>query len=403
MIESIVLVGGGLAAAWCARTLRQEGYEGRLILVGEEPHLPYDRPPLSKEFLRGEQPRARLDILPAAFYEQNHIEVHLGRRATRLEVPERRLHLDDGTRLTYDRLLLCTGGSPRRLRLPGAELEGLHYLRTVDDSQRLAEKLRPGRRAVLIGTGFIGLELAASFRKKGLLVVGIDVLPLPLEPILGPEVGRFFADMHRAEGVELRLGERVERLEGQGRLQRVVTDRGAYECDFAVAGIGIIPNLDLVQGTPLETGNGLLVDAFCRTNVPEIFAAGDIANMAHPRLGRRLRVEHWQSAMLQGAAAARAMLDRGKPYEELPWFWTDQYNVNVQTIGHVEKPGPVVLRGEPQSRSFCAFYLEEGRLHMALTCNRPKEQRAARRLIEARIPVTPEQLADESVDLRTLA
>ncbi|MDW8009840.1 MAG: FAD-dependent oxidoreductase [Chloroflexota bacterium] len=400
--STVVIVGANLAGGRAAEALRKEGFDGRIFLVGEEPHPPYERPPLSKEYLRGEMPREELFVQPESFWAEQEIELLMGVRAVSLDLAHKRVELSSGERLSFDKLLLATGGRVRRLEVPGADLEGIHYLRTVDDSEALARELRPGRRLAIVGAGFIGSEVAASAREKGLEVTMIEVLPLPLQKALGPEVGRIYADIHRQHGVELVLGEGVERFEGDSRLQAVVTSTGRrIECDLALVGVGIVPATELAEAAGLAVDNGIVVNEFCQTSHPDVYAAGDVANFYSPVLGRRLRVEHWHNAQNQGVAAARSML-RGEPYAEVPWFWSDQYDLNMQYVGFADAWDRVVFRGDVEARRFTAFYLRQGRLEAALAINRPRDIRAARELIQARAALDPERLADESQDLRSL-
>jgi 3-phenylpropionate/trans-cinnamate dioxygenase ferredoxin reductase subunit len=400
--STVVIVGANLAGGRAAEALRKEGFDGRIFLVGEEPHPPYERPPLSKEYLRGEMPREELFVQPESFWAEQEIELLMGVRAVSLDLAHKRVELSSGERLSFDKLLLATGGRVRRLEVPGADLEGIHYLRTVDDSEALARELRPGRRLAIVGAGFIGSEVAASAREKGLEVTMIEVLPLPLQKALGPEVGRIYADIHRQHGVELVLGEGVERFEGDSRLQAVVTSTGRrIECDLALVGVGIVPATELAEAVGLTVDNGIVVNEFCQTSHPDVYAAGDVANFYSPVLGRRLRVEHWHNAQNQGMAAARSML-RGEPYAEVPWFWSDQYDLNMQYVGFADAWDRLVFRGDVEARRFTAFYLRQGRLQAALAINRPRDIRAARELIQARAALDPERLADESQDLRSL-
>lgn len=402
--ETFVIVGANLCGGRAAETLRKEGFQGRLVLVGAEPERPYERPPLSKEFLRGEEEREKIFLQPPDFYREQEIELRLGVRANRIDVRERAVELDGGERLAFDKLLIATGGRVRRLPVPGANTEGVYYLRTVEESDRIAAELKEGRRAVVIGAGFIGSEVAASARMKGLEVTVLEMTDVPLERVLGAEIGGIFADVHRDQGVDMRLGARVERLEGGGRVERVVTADGqAIECDFVVVGVGIDPETDLVEGTGIEVENGILVDEHCRTNVEGIFAAGDVANFVSPVLGERIRVEHWDNAQKQGPAAAKNMLGADEPYAEVPWFWSDQYDFNVQYVGHASAWDEVVMRGDVSERRFAAFYLRDGRLRAALAIGRPRDISGARTIIREGVPVTADQLRDEDVDLRKLA
>ncbi len=401
--ETYVIVGANLCGGRAAETLRQEGFEGRLVLVGAERERPYERPPLSKEYLRGEEERVKIFLRPPDFYEEQEIELRLGVRAERLDVKERTVELDGGERLAYDKLLLATGGRVRRLPVPGADMEGVYYLRTVDDSERIAAELRPGRRAVVVGAGFIGSEVAASARVKGLEVTVLEAAETPLLKALGPEMGGIYAEIHREHGIDLRLECRLDRLEGSRRVECVtMADGEKVECDFVVVGVGIDPETALVEGSGIATEDGIVVDECCRTNVAGVFAAGDVARTFNPVLEERIRVEHWANAQNQGAAAAKCMLGRDEPYAEVPWFWSDQYDINMQYVGHASAWDEVVLRGDVSGRRFSAFYLKEGRLRATMALNRPRDIAASRALIRTGAPVDAKQLRDEEVDLRTL-
>jgi 3-phenylpropionate/trans-cinnamate dioxygenase ferredoxin reductase subunit len=403
-METIAIVGANLAGGRAAEALREQGFDGRLVLVGAEPQRPYERPPLSKEYLWGETTEDRIYLRPPEFYAEQRIELWLGVRASRLEPASHVLELDDGRRLTYDGLLIATGASPRRLSIPGADLDGVVYLRTVDDARELLRRMGAARRVVIVGAGFIGAEVAAACRRAGLEVVALEAAPVPLERALGREVGRIYAEIHRAHGVDLQTGESVAALRGHGAVEQVVTASGAaFECDFAVIGVGVAPEVGWLAGSGVELQNGVLVDEFCRTNVPGVYAAGDVANWWHPTLGERLRVEHFDNAQNQGVAAARNMLGQREPYAPVPYFWSDQYGLSLQYVGHASGQDQVVLRGRVDDSSWSAFFLRDGRLRAALAVNRFKDLSAARQLIARQTAVEPGQLADEGVDLRILA
>lgn len=401
--ETYVIVGANLCGGRAAETLRQEGFDGRLVLVGAERERPYERPPLSKEYLRGEEERVKIFLRPPEFYEEQEIELRLGVRAQRLDVKQRTVELEGGERLAYDKLLIATGGRVRRLEVPGADMEGVYYLRTVEDSERIAAELQPGRRAVVVGAGFIGSEVAASARVKGLEVTVLEAAKTPLLKALGLEMGGIYAEIHREQGIDLRLECRLDRLEGSRRVECVVmADGEKVECDFVVVGVGIDPETALVEGSGIATNDGIVVDECCRSNVEGVFAAGDVARFFNPLLGERIRVEHWANAGNQGAAAAKCMLGREEPYAEVPWFWSDQYDINMQYAGHASAWDEVVLRGDVPGRKFSAFYLKDGRLRATMALNRPRDIAASRALIRAGAPVDAKQLRDEEVDLRTL-
>ncbi len=402
--QTFVIVGANLCGGRAAETLRQEAFKGRVVLIGEDPEPPYERPPLSKEYLRGDSPRERLFIHPPGFYDEQQIELRLGVRATRLDLQARAVELAGGESISFDRLLLATGGRERRLSVPGSDLEGIYYLRTLADSERLAQELQPGRRLVVVGAGFIGGEIASSARAKGLEVTVLEMAPVPLERVLGEEMGRLYSQFPREHGVELLTGEAIARFEGSGRVERAVGASGrAIDCDLAVAGVGIDPATELAEEAGLACENGVVADECCETSVEGVFAAGDVARFYHPVLGERLRVEHWANAQNQGVAAAKNMLGRREPYEELPWFWSDQYDLKLQYVGHATAWDRVVVRGDVAGRSFSAFYLQDGRLRATLTVNRFKDIRPSRELIKQGAPVDARKLQDEAVELKTLA
>jgi 3-phenylpropionate/trans-cinnamate dioxygenase ferredoxin reductase subunit len=404
MPPSFVVVGACLAGAPAAATLRQEGFDGDITLIGAEPQLPYERPPLSKRYLRGETRFEQALVHPAAFYDAHRIDTLLGVRATRVEPAARVVHLQSGRRVRYDKLLIATGVRNRRVPIPGLDLEGVLDLRSVGDADALRRHAGAGTRAVVIGLGFIGCEVAASLRQMGVDVVAIESAPTPLFRVLGKDVGAVVAAMHSEKGVDTIFGDLVTRFEGHGRVERVVTRNGRrLECDFAVIGVGVEPAVDFLAGSGIGLDNGILVDEQCRTTVADIYAAGDVANHIHPVFGRRMRVEHWQNAVQQGAAAARSMLGAGAPYDAIHWFWSDQYDANLQYAGfHLEWDG-FVVRGSLEQRSFVAFYLNQGRLDAVVALNRGRDVRRAMPLIRSRAFVDSARLEDEDVDLRRLA
>jgi 3-phenylpropionate/trans-cinnamate dioxygenase ferredoxin reductase subunit len=403
MPPTFVIVGASLTGGTAAVTLRQEGFDGEVILIGEERHLPYERPPLSKQYLRGEVPFEKAMVRPAGFYEDNRINARLGVTATRIDPVGRKVELTGGGSVRYDNLLIATGVRNRRPPIPGLDLQNVFDLRSVDDADALRTEMVSGRKAVVIGMGFIGCEVAASLRQKGVEVVCIDPSPTPLFRVLGEQVGRVVSTLHQEHGVETVFDDVVTRFEGDQRVERVITRRGRrIDCDFAVVGVGVEPVIDVVAGSGVETGNGILVDEYCRTSVQDIYAAGDVANHYHPVFQARMRVEHWQNAMQQGAAAARSMLGNGQPYDAVHWFWSDQYDANVQYAGFHQKWDETVVRGSLDSRNFIAFYVNQGRIDAAVSVNRGKDLRRVMPLIKARTTVDLHQLGDEDVDLRSL-
>ena len=403
MANAYVIIGGSLTGATAAATLREEGADGSVTLIGAERELPYERPPLSKAFLRGEVPFDQSLVRPAAFYAAHRIETLSGIRATRIDVSARVVELEDRRRLPFDRLLIATGGRNRRLSIPGSELEGIYTLRTVDDAVRIKAEISPGRRVVVVGMGFIGSEVAASLRQKDLDVVAIEPAKTPLFRVLGEDIGQRVADLHRAHGVRMIFEDTVVAFEGTQRVARVITKSGLrLECDFVVTGIGIEPAVDILDGTGIHVDNGVVVDQYCQTSVPGIYAAGDVANHYHPLFERQIRVEHWHNAIKQGAAAARNMLGKTVPYDEIHWFWSDQYEANLQYAGFHTKWDQLVVRGRLDSGSFLAFYINDGRIDAVAGLNRAKDVRRAIPLIKARRMLNLGQLQDESIDLRSL-
>ncbi len=402
--ETIVIVGANVGGARAADTLRQEGFEGRVVLVGAEPDLPYERPALSKELLWGTMSEEKVFLHAREYYDEQRIELRLGLRATGLDPAAHEVALEDGTRLRYDRLLVTTGATPRRLNVPGAEMDGLLYLRTLADARQLRRRVQTASRVVVVGTGFIGAEAAASCRGLGKEVVALEAAPVPLERALGPEVGRLYAEIHRGHGVDLRVGAAVTGFSGQGRVEAVETTSGTrIEGDLFVVGVGVVPVTDWLAGSGLAVDNGVIVDELQRASVPDVYAAGDVANWWHPELSERLRVEHFDNAQNQGVAAAKSMLGRGEPYAPVPYFWSDQFGMSLQYVGHARGDDRVVLRGAVDSGSWTAFYLRDDHLRAALTVDRYKDLNPSRQLIQRRVPVTAEALADEATDLKALA
>jgi len=400
---TFVVVGAGLAAASAASTLRAEGFGGRLVLVGDEKELPYERPPLSKEYLRGESEFDAAVVRPEGWYRDNDVELRLGVRAEAIDAGARTVDAG-GDRIPFDALLLATGGRNRAVPFPGADLDGVLQLRTVLDADRIRTAAAGGARVAIVGAGFIGLEVAASLRSLGAGVDVVEVFARPLERVLGAEVGAVFEGVHRDHGVVFHMGEHVERLEGGRRVERLVTSEGTtVECDLAVVGIGIQPNVELAAAAGLDVDNGVLVDAGLATSAPGVFAAGDVANHAHPLFGRRIRVEHYDNAIKQGTAVARAMLGGSEPFADPHWFWSDQYEHDLQYVGFADRWDEIVVRGSLEERSFVAFYLRDGIVDGVGGLGRGREVRRSRELVRARRPVDPALLRDEDVDLKTLA
>jgi 3-phenylpropionate/trans-cinnamate dioxygenase ferredoxin reductase subunit len=407
-----VIVGAALAGASAAAALREEGFEGEITLIGAEPVMPYNRPPLSKGYLRGQDRFEDQLVNPPAFYAEHRIDLRLGVRADAVDPARKVVSLERGDEVAYDRLLVATGGRNRALTTPGADLPGIFQLRTVEDCDRIRAVAKPGRRAIVIGLGFIGSEVTASLRQMGVEVTAVEGNPVPLARVLGPEVGAVLAGIHREKGVELVLEDQVAAFEGGSAVERVRTKKGrVLPCDFVVAGIGIVPNAELLAAAGAAVDNGVLVDEHCRTSLPDVHAAGDVANHLHPVFGR-LRVEHWNNGYRQGRAAARAMAGGPEPYDYMHSFWSDQYEHVVEYIGFAATWDKLVFRGDPAGRKFLGFYLKDGVVRAAVGLDRggdpedPKgdsELGVVAGLIRDRVPVDPGRLADEGVDLKRIA
>jgi 3-phenylpropionate/trans-cinnamate dioxygenase ferredoxin reductase subunit len=402
--ETFVIVGASLAGAKAAETLRAEGFDGRIVLIGAERERPYERPPLSKDYLRGESPREKAYVHPESYYAQSGIELWTSTPVTELDAAASEVVLHGGERLRYDRLLLATGAEPRRLHVPGAELEGVLYLRDLDDSDAIAGRLRGGGKVVVIGGGWIGAEVAASAREKGLDVTIVEQASVPLERVLGREVGAIYAGIHGDHGVELVTGIGLEAFEGGRTVERVrLSDGRTIDCDFVVVGVGVAPRIGLATAAAIDTDNGILVSDRLETSAPGIFAAGDVANAAHPVYGRRIRVEHWANALNQGPAAASNMLGKGQPYERLPYFFSDQYDVGMEYSGYATSWDEVVFRGDPGGREFIAFWLEGGRPVAGMNVNVWEVTDQIQALIRSGERVDVARLRDPDLPLQELA
>lgn len=403
MSEAIIIIGANLAGGVAAITLREEGFTGKVILIGVEPHPPYERPPLSKKYLQGEKSLEEITLRPAAFYPERNIEARLGVRARRVDPQQKVVELENGERIPYDKVLIATGVRNRSLPVPGADLPGIYSLRDVADADVIRQEGTAGRKAVLVGMGFIGSEVAATLRQLGVEVAVVEPLKLPLAHILGEDVGRVFESFHREHGVQMYFEELATRFEGDGRVQRVITQSGRQlECDFVVVGVGVEPVTEVVAESGVKLDNGIVVDEYCQTNIEGIYAAGDVARHYHPLIGRHIRVEHYQNAISQGQAAARNMLGKQQPYAEVHWFWSDQYDYNIQYAGFHGRWDEFVVRGSLDQRNFIGFYLQDQRIGAAVAMNRPKDLRLTMPLIQAKTQVDTKSLADESIKLRSL-
>ncbi|UGS34507.1 NAD(P)/FAD-dependent oxidoreductase [Capillimicrobium parvum] len=400
--QTFVIIGAGLAGAKAAEALREEGFDGRVVLLGAEDERPYERPPLSKEYLRGEAQREKIFVHPEGFYVEHDVELRTSAAVRGIDAATREVVLDGDQRLPYDRALLATGAQPHRLKIPGADLDEVYELRTVADCDRLRERLSQGGRLVVIGAGWIGAEVAASARTLGLDVTVIDPAAVPLERVLGTQVGGIYRDIHADHGVRLMLGTGVEAFEGSDRVERVrTTDGRVVDADLVVVGVGVAPRTELARAAGAAVDNGVLVDDRLRTSLPDVFAAGDIANARHP-LFERLRVEHWSNALHQGPAAARNMLGLDRPYDRLPYFFSDQYDVGMEYTGYAADWDEIVFRGDPATREFIVFWLAEGRVLAGMNVNVWDVTEPIGALIRSRSVVDVRRLADPDVPLAEL-
>jgi 3-phenylpropionate/trans-cinnamate dioxygenase ferredoxin reductase component len=402
--DTFVIVGAGMAGGKAAEALREEGFDGKIVLLGAEAHRPYERPPLSKDYVRGESQSPAWLQEDEGWYEQNGVELRTNAVVQSIDPGDRAVVLSGGDRVGFDRLLLATGGEPRRLPVDGGDLEGVHLLRTIEDSDAIRATFDSGGRLVVIGGGWIGCEVAASARQKGMDVTLVEPLELPLLRVLGPELGAFYRDVHADNGIELLFGTGVEAIEGSGRAERVRTSDGrTIDCAAVVVGIGVAPRTELVEDIA-RVDNGVLVDASLQSSVDGIYAAGDIANAEHPVFGRRVRVEHWANALEQGPAAARAMLGQDVSYEKVPYFFSDQYDVGMEYAGlHDPSSDELVIRGDMGSREFIAFWLRGDKLVAGMNVNVWDVSDPIQALIASGASVDRDRLTDADIPVEEVS
>jgi 3-phenylpropionate/trans-cinnamate dioxygenase ferredoxin reductase subunit len=402
-----VIVGASLAGAKAAETLRAEGFDGPLVMIGEENDRPYERPPLSKDYLLGKAERETIYVHPEQWYADHDIDLRLGVAVTGIQPGAHAVSLADGSQLGYAKLLLATGSSPRRLSVPGADLDGVLYLRSVGDSDRIKAAFRSASRVAVIGAGWIGLETAAAARAAGAEVTVLEMAELPLLRVLGRQVAEVFATLHREQGVDLRCGVQITRITGSnGKADGVrLADGRHIQADIVIAGVGITPNSQLASAAGLKTGNGIQVDAQLRSSDPDIYAAGDVANAFHPLLAKHIRVEHWANALHQSQAAAKAMLGQDVAYDRVPYFFTDQYDLGMEYSGYVEPDGydEVVFRGDVGRREFIAFWLGGGRVLAGMNVNIWDVNDAVQALVRGGQQVDKNALRDPQTPLQSLA
>ncbi len=404
--STFVIVGASLAGAKAAETLRAEGFDGSIVLLGEEHERPYERPPLSKGYLLGKDDKSSIYVHEEGWYAENGVDLRLGVRVAALDPGARQVSLDGGETVAYDRLLLTTGAAPRRLNVPGGDLDGVVYLRRVSDSEHLQAALHGAGRVVTVGAGWIGLEVTAAAREAGCEVTVVEPEAGALHRHLGPELGEVFADLHREHGVVFRFGESVTELSGSGgQVSEATTSSGAVlPADLVVVGIGAIPSTGLAAGAGLDVANGVIADAGLRTSAHEVFAAGDVANAFHPLYGKHIRVEHWANALNGGPAAARSMLGQGVSYDAVPYFYSDQYDLGMETAG-LPEPGSydqIVYRGNREAREFIAFCLSRGAVVAGMNVNVWDVNDDIQALIRSRRQVDQARLADPGVPIADL-
>ncbi|SDH15685.1 NAD(P)/FAD-dependent oxidoreductase [Nonomuraea jiangxiensis] len=403
---AFVIVGAGLAGAKAAEALREEGFDGPVVLLGDEPERPYERPPLSKGYLMGQDERDKLYVHPSQWYAEHDVDLRLGVTVTGVDPAGHEVLLADGGRLGYAKLLLTTGSSPRPLPVPGADLDGVHYLRRIPDSDRIKHTLESATRVAVIGGGWIGLETAAAARAAGAEVTLLESAPLPLLGVLGREVAQIFANLHTDHGVDLRSGVQVAEITGYGGRAGgvLLADGSRVEADAVIVGVGITPNTGLAAAAGLDVANGVRVDAGLRSSHPDIYAAGDVANAFHPRLGKHIRVEHWANALHQPPAAARAMLGQDVSYDRMPYFYTDQYDLGMEYTGYVEPGGydQVVFRGRTDTREFIAFWLADGRVLAGMNVNVWDVTDPIDAIVTSGRRIDPARLTDADVPLTEL-
>ena len=398
-----VIVGAGHAGGRAAEALRAAGHKGPVTLLGAERHPPYERPPLSKELLAGAVPVEKTYIRPPAWYGEQEIDLRLGSEAVAIDRAAERVRLKDGTDVPYDALMVTTGARPRLLRIPGGEGPRVFYLRDIDDSLRLRERLVAGVRLAVIGAGFIGLEVAATARKRGASVTVLELAPHVLARVCPPEIGEYVAELHRRNGVEIRTGVGVAAIEDKGSELAILTADGErIAADYAAIGIGAQPNTEIAAAAGLAVDDGIKVDEFGRSSDPQIYAAGDVTRHFNPIVGRHIRLEAWQNAQNQAIAVAKVMAGGNVAFAEVPWFWTDQFDMNLQMAGAPDHWDRLVFRGEPAERSFTVFHLADGKPVAVTTVNAIRDMRFGRMMIQRGVPVDPALLADKSVKLQDL-
>ena len=399
-MAGMVIIGCGQAGGQAAASLRQEKYEGPITMIGQEPYIPYQRPPLSKQYLSGEQEKEKLSLRQESFYSEKEINLKLETSVLSLDPDKRELQLENGETVTYDKLLVATGGRPRKLEVDGHTLKGIHYLRNIDDVDAIKTQMNTSQNLVIVGGGYIGLEVASVAIKRGLTVSVLEMESRILERVTTEEMSAFYHQLHTDEGVNILTSTQAKAFKGSETVESVVCGDHEIPADLVIVGIGILPNTEMAEAAGLETNNGLVVDEHCRTSNEHIFAAGDCTNHPNPILNRRLRLESVPNAMEQGRVAASNMLGGSKSYASMPWFWSDQYEHKLQMVGFSKDSDQSIVRGDMESKSFTVFYLKDDSIIAADSVNNPKEFMASKQLVGKKASI--EALADTSIELKTL-
>lgn len=402
-MSTVVIIGAGHAAGQVAASLRQDGHEGPIIMLGDEPFIPYQRPPLSKQYLSGEQAIDRVYLRPQKFYDDKHIDVRTGVTVDRIDRSAKTVHTTAGDTIGYDDLIIATGSRARTLNIAGSDLEGIHYLRTVTDVDAIRSEMAAGKKLVIVGAGYIGLECAASCVKLGLGVTVLEMAPRVMSRVVAPEMSAFYQAEHALRGVDLRLNTTVSAFEGGARVTAVVCSDGSrVPADLVIVGIGIVPNVELAAEAGIACDNGIAVDEYCRTSDPKVYAIGDCCSHPSPHYGRRIRLESVDNAFEQAKTAAANICGRQVRHDKIPWFWSDQYDHKLQIVGLSQDYDRVVLRGDPASRAFSCCYLR-GNVLLALDAvNQPRDFMTARKVIAERTPLDLARLADATQSLKDL-
>jgi 3-phenylpropionate/trans-cinnamate dioxygenase ferredoxin reductase component len=397
---AMVIVGAGHAAGQAAASLRQEKYEGEIVIIGDEPHIPYQRPPLSKQYLSGEHGVDRVYLRPAKFYHDKNVTLKTGTRIESIDTQAKTVTTDAGETIAYEKLLIATGGRPRRLTIPGSDLAGIHYLRGIDDVDAIRSEMAPGKRLVIVGGGYIGLEVAAVAVEAGLDVHVLEAEQRILQRVTTEHMSAYYHQLHESRGVHIHTGAAVTAFAGSGRIEAVMCGETAYPADLVIVGIGIIPNSEVALAAGIVCDNGIVVDDHCRTSVPDVYAAGDCTNHPNPLLQRRLRLESVPNAMEQARVASANMCGGDKTYASIPWFWSDQYELKLQMVGFSADGDTQVIRGSMERNEFAVFYLKNGAVVAVDAVNSPKEFMICKQLIGKKVDT--ERLADPQTDLKAL-